>query len=466
MLKRLLAFMKIYYQIKIEFLLIHVVWRFNMSNKELLLEKIKNKTAVIGVVGLGYVGLPLAVEKAKAGYKVIGFDVQSSKVEMVNSGHNYIGDVVDEELKDLVEAGKLVATSDFSFVRDVDAVAICVPTPLDKYKQPDITYVVNSSKSIAQYLHAPMLVVLESTTYPGTTEEVLKPILEESGLKCGEDFFLAFSPERVDPGNKLYKTKNTPKVVGGYTKDCSEIAALLYRNVLEGEVYTVSSPAVAEMEKILENTFRNINIALANEMAILCKRMGIDVWEVIEAAKTKPYGFMAFYPGPGLGGHCIPLDPFYLSWKAKEFDYHTRLIEVSGEINDSMPEFVVDNAMKLLNEQKKAMNGSKVLLLGVAYKNDIDDFRESPALKVIEHLEKHGAIVYVDDPYIPEFKYKGEYRKTIDWRHEIDTADLVIITTNHSCYPYEEIVERASIIYDTRNATKDVKNNRDKIHRL
>lgn len=295
---------------------------------------------------------------------------------------------------------------------------------------------------------------------------MLKPILEESGLKCGEDFFLAFSPERVDPGNKQFKTKNTPKVVGGYTKQCTEIAALLYKNVLEGEVFTVSSPAVAEMEKILENTFRNINIALANEMAILCKRMGIDVWEVIDAAKTKPYGFMAFYPGPGLGGHCIPLDPFYLSWKAREFDYHTKLIEVSGEINDSMPEFVVDNAMKLLNQNKKAMNGSKVLLLGVAYKNDIDDFRESPALKVLENLEKHGAIVSVDDPYIPEFKYKGEIRKTIDWKQEIDSADIVIITTNHSCYPYEEIVERAAIIYDTRNATKDVKNNRHKIHKL
>jgi len=466
MLKRLLAFIKIYYQKEFDLGTIPLAWRFNMSNKEILIEKIKNKTAVIGVVGLGYVGLPLAVEKAKAGYKVIGFDVQDSKVEMVNSGHNYIGDIVDEELKDLVEAGQLVATSDFSFVKDVDAVAICVPTPLDIYKQPDITYVVNSSKSIAKYLHAPMLVVLESTTYPGTTEEVLKPILEESGLKCGEDFFLAFSPERVDPGNKQFKTKNTPKVVGGYTKQCTEIAALLYKNVLEGEVFIVSSPAVAEMEKILENTFRNINIALANEMAILCKRMGIDVWEVIDAAKTKPYGFMAFYPGPGLGGHCIPLDPFYLSWKAREFDYHTKLIEVSGEINDSMPEFVVDNAMKLLNQNKKAMNGSKVLLLGVAYKNDIDDFRESPALKVLENLEKHGAIVSVDDPYIPEFKYKGEIRKTIDWKQEIDSADIVIITTNHSCYPYEEIVERAAIIYDTRNATKDVKNNRHKIHKL
>jgi UDP-N-acetyl-D-glucosamine dehydrogenase len=302
-----------------------------MSTKEKLIEKIQNRTAVIGVVGLGYVGLPLAVEKAKAGYKVIGFDIQQSRCDMVNQGKNYIGDVVDEELADIVKNGMLVATTDYSKITEVDAVAIAVPTPLDKYKQPDVSYVVNSTESVAKYLHPGMLIVLESTTYPGTTEEIVKPILENTGLKCGEDFFLAFSPERVDPGNKIYKTKNTPKVVGGVTKDCTEIAAMLYRNVLEGEIFTVSSPAVAEMEKILENTFRNINVALANEMAILCSRMGIDVWEVIEAAKTKPYGFMAFYPGPGLGGHCIPIDPFYLTWKAREYDYHTRLIEISGD---------------------------------------------------------------------------------------------------------------------------------------
>ncbi len=322
--------------------------------KKDLITKLENKTAKLGVVGLGYVGLPLAVEKAKAGFEVIGFDVQDKKVESVNEGKNYIGDIVDNELADLVKEGKLKATTDFSFVSEVDAVAICVPTPLDLYKQPDISYVVSSTKSIAKYLHKGMLVVLESTTYPGTTEEVLKPILEETGFKCGEDFFLGFSPERVDPGNKQFKTKNTPKVVGGCTEDCTEVAAMLYRSVLEGEVYVVSSPAVAEMEKILENTFRNINIGLANEMAILCKKMNIDVFEVIDAAKTKPYGFMAFYPGPGLGGHCIPLDPFYLEWKAKEYDFHTRLIEVSGEINDRMPEFVVENAMKLLNEDKKS----------------------------------------------------------------------------------------------------------------
>lgn len=434
--------------------------------KDELIMKLKNRTAKLGVVGLGYVGLPLAVEKAKAGYDVIGFDVQEKKVELVSNGENYIGDIVDEDLKALVTSGKLKATTDFSFVAEVDAVSICVPTPLDKYKQPDLSYVINSSKSVAKYLHKGMLIVLESTTYPGTTEEVLKPILEESGLKCGEDFFLAFSPERVDPGNKEFKTKNTPKVVGGCTPACTEVAAILYRSVLQSDVMEVSSPAVAEMEKILENTFRNINIALANEMAILCKKMGIDVWEVIEAAKTKPYGFMAFYPGPGLGGHCIPLDPFYLSWKAKEYDYHTRLIETSGEINDYMPEFVVENTMKLLNQDKKALNGSNVLLIGAAYKNDIDDIRESPVLKVIEHLEKNGANVYYNDPFIPKFKHNGKEYVSIGWKENINNMDIVIITTNHSCYEYQEIVDNAKILYDTRNATKNVKNNREKINKL
>lgn len=434
--------------------------------KDELLLRLKNKTAKLGVVGLGYVGLPLAVEKAKAGYKVIGFDVQNIKVDMVNEGKNYIGDIIDTELETLVKEGKLKATTDFSFVKDVDTVCICVPTPLDLYKQPDLSYVVNSTKSVAEYIHRGMLVVLESTTYPGTTKEVVKPILEETGLKCGEDFFLAFSPERVDPGNKEFKTKNTPKVVGGCTSECTEVAAMLYRSVLESDVKEVSSPAVAEMEKILENTFRNINIALANEMAMLCKRMGIDVWEVIEAAKTKPYGFMPFYPGPGLGGHCIPLDPFYLEWKAKEYDFHTKLIETAGQINDVMPEFVVDNAMKLLNTHKKAMNGAKVLLMGVAYKNDIDDMRESPVLKVIEHLEKNGALISYNDPYIPEFKHNGKEFKSVEWENTIEDADIVIITTNHSCYDYEGIVEKAKLLYDTRNATKDVKNNREKINKL
>ena len=385
---------------------------------------------------------------------------------MVNEGKNYIGDVVDDELANLVKSKKLTATSDFSFVKDVDCISICVPTPLDLYKQPDLSYVVNSSKSVAEYAHKGMLVVLESTTYPGTTEEVLKPLFEEKGLKCGEDFFLAFSPERVDPGNKKFKTKNTPKVVGGCTPDCTEIAAALYRNVLQGDIYTVSSPAVAEMEKIFENTFRNINIALSNEMAILCKRMKIDIWEVIDAAKTKPYGFMAFYPGPGIGGHCIPLDPFYLTWKAREYDYLTKLIETSGEINDYMPQFVMENAMQLLNTQKKAMNGARVFLLGVAYKKDIDDLRESPVLKVIEHLEKNGADVVYNDPFIPEFKHNGKTYKSYDFEKGLNEADIVIITTDHSCYDYQHVVDTAKLLYDTRNATKNVLNNREKIHKL
>ena len=359
----------------------------------------------------------------------------------------------------MVETGYLRATSDFDFISGVDAVAICVPTPLDKYQQPDISYVKSSTESVARHVHPGMLVVLESTTYPGTTQELLKPILEQSGLKCGEDFFLAFSPERVDPGNKQYKTKNTPKVVGGITPDCTRIAASLYRNVLDGGVYEVSSPAVAEMEKLLENTYRNINIGLANEMAIICNRMGINVWEVIDAAKTKPYGFQAFYPGPGLGGHCIPLDPFYLTWKAREYDYHTRLIETSGEINTGMPEYVVDRVMKVLNRNKKAMNGAKVLVLGVAYKNDIDDYRESPALNVIDHLIEQGAETVYYDPFIPEYKHKGkihtgEKELTDDL---IRNADIVVICTAHTCFDYDHIQKLAQEIFDTRNAMKDVK---------
>lgn len=424
---------------------------------DVLKEKIEKKTAVMGVVGLGYVGLPLAVEKAKVGYPVIGFDVQASKVQMVNQGINYIGDVVDDELKDIVEKGVLRATVDYSQISDTDAVMICVPTPLDKFQQPDISYVENSTREIAKYLKPGMLVVLESTTYPGTTEEVVMPILEETGLKCGQDFFLAFSPERVDPGNKFYNTKNTPKVVGGVTPRCTKLAADLYRNVLEGDVFEASNPKVAEMEKILENTFRNINIALANEMALLCERMGIDVWEVIEAAKTKPYGFMAFYPGPGLGGHCIPIDPYYLTWKAREFDYHTRLIEIAGEINSYMPEFVVERTMKILNRFRKSLNGAKVLLLGVAYKNDIDDLRESPALRVIEHLEKNGANILYHDPFIPEFKHNNKNYKSIKLTEEyLKLVDIAIITTDHSNVDYQFVVDNVTVVFDTRNATKNV----------
>src|SRR5690606_12227623 len=311
-----------------------------MKHQELM-NKIDSKEAVVGVVGLGYVGLPLAVEKAKAGYRVIGFDVQQKRVDMVNQGVNYIGDVVNEDLKEMVDKGMLTSTTNYAEIQEVDAVAICVPTPLDQHQQPDTSYVRSSAMEIAKFAREGMLVVLESTTYPGTTEEIIVPILKEKGFVPGETIFIAYSPERVDPGNKHYNTKNTPKVVGGVTANCTAVASSLYRHVLEGDVHEVSSPAVAEMEKIFENTFRHINIALANEMALLCDRMGIDVWEVIDAAKTKPYGFMAFYPGPGLGGHCIPIDPFYLTWKAREYNYHTRLIEIAGEINNAMPEFVV-----------------------------------------------------------------------------------------------------------------------------
>ena len=427
--------------------------------KKQLLEKIKDKDITVGVVGLGYVGLPLAVEKAKAGFKTIGFDVQNTKVDLVNSGHNYIGDVVDDDLKQIVEFGMLRATSDFSFVKDVDFIAICVPTPLDSHQQPDISYVKSSAEEIAKHITKGTMVVLESTTYPGTTEELLKPILESSGLKCGEDFYLGFSPERVDPGNKQFKTKNTPKVVGAIGDDAREVIAAMYREVLEGDVYEVSSTAVAEMEKILENTYRNINIGLANEMAILCNRMGIDYWEVVDAAKTKPYGFQAFYPGPGLGGHCIPLDPYYLSWKAREYGFHTSMIESSMMVNDKMPEYCVERAMSILNRYKKALNGSRVLVLGVAYKNDIDDYRESPAIRVIEKLKEAGADTDFFDPWITEYQDKGQVFKGISEINEdiITGYDLILIAAAHTNIDYDMIQKNAKVVFDTRNAMKNIK---------
>ena len=429
--------------------------------KEALLKKIENREITVGVVGLGYVGLPLAVEKAKAGFKTIGFDVQEEKVNLVNEGHNYIGDVVDSDLKKLVEAEMLSATTDFSFVKDVDFIAICVPTPLDKHQQPDISYVKNSTIEIAKYMTKGTMVVLESTTYPGKTEELIKPLLEEgSGLKCGEDFYLGFSPERVDPGNKEFKTKNTPKVVGAIGKDATETISAMYRAVLEGDVYEVSSPAVAEMEKILENTYRNINIGLVNELAILCDKMGISLWEVIDAAKTKPYGFQAFYPGPGLGGHCIPLDPYYLSWKAREFGFHTSMIESSMMINDKMPEYCVERAMRILNGHKKALNGAKVLVLGVAYKQDIDDYRESPAIPVIDILKENGADVEFFDPYISSFKENGIIMEGIPSIDEdiIAQYDLVMITCGHTNVDYDMIQKNAKAIFDTKNVMQGIAN--------
>lgn len=436
--------------------------------KETLIKKIENHEIVVGVVGLGYVGLPLAVEKAKAGFKTIGFDVQQEKVDLVNQGHNYIGDVVDDDLVKLVNAKQLSATSDFSFVNDVDFIAICVPTPLDSHQQPDISYVKDSTIAISRYLKPGTMVVLESTTYPGTTEELIKPILEEgSGLTCGEDFYLGFSPERVDPGNKQFKTKNTPKVVGAIGKDATEVIAKMYREVLVGDVHEVSSPAVAEMEKILENTYRNINIGLVNELAILCDRMNISLWEVVDAAKTKPYGFQAFYPGPGLGGHCIPLDPYYLTWKAREYGFHTSMIEASMMINDKMPEYCVDRAAKVLNRAKKALNGSKVLVLGVAYKADIDDYRESPAIDVIEILQREGANVDFFDPYIPKFRAHGkEYVGIADISPEvISSYDIVFVAAAHTNVDYDMIEQNAQAIFDSKNAMKDVKN-REKIEVL
>lgn len=423
-----------------------------------LKDKILSKTSTMGVVGLGYVGLPLAVEKAKAGFHVIGFDVQKQKVDMVNAGYNYIGDVVNEDLQKIVSSGLLRATENFAEVAGCDCVCIAVPTPLDSHQQPDISYVKASSESIVPYLHRDMLIVLESTTYPGTTEELLKPIFESTGLKCGQDFYLAFSPERVDPGNLIYKTKNTPKVVGGCTPECTDIAATMYELILEAPIHRVSSPAIAEMEKILENTYRNVNIGLINELAMLCDRMGISIWEVVEAAKTKPYGFQPFYPGPGLGGHCIPLDPYYLSWKAREYGFHTSMIESSMMVNDRMPAYCVTRMMEILNRHKVVMNGAKVLVLGVAYKQDIDDYRESPALKVIEELQKHGADVKYFDPWVKSFKHDGLQMQGEPELTEalLRNADIVVVTTAHTNVDYAFVQRHARVVFDTKNAMKAV----------
>ena len=427
--------------------------------KNQLLHDIEGRQIHIAVIGLGYVGLPLAVEKAKAGFKTIGFDIQQKRVDMVNRGENYIGDVVQEDLASLVRNEMFKATTDYSLISECDFIAICVPTPLDAYQQPNISYVKSSVQEIAKYLKKGSIVVLESTTYPGTTEELVKPLLEQgSGLVCGEDFYLGFSPERVDPGNLLYKTKNTPKVVGGIGKDATEVIAAMYRAVLSSDVHEVSSPAVAEMEKILENTYRNVNIGLVNELAQLCHKMGISIWEVIDAAKTKPYGFQAFYPGPGLGGHCIPLDPYYLSWKAREYEFHTSMIESSMMINDRMPEYTVERASKILNRFKKSLNGSKVLVLGVAYKQDIDDYRESPALKVIEILESEGAEVTYYDPWVREYRFKDKTKQGIGelTQEVLQSSDLVMITTAHSNVDYSFVQQHAKAIFDTKNVMKNI----------
>lgn len=414
-----------------------------------LAEKIRNKTAKIAVIGAGYVGLPLALGYARRGFFVTAIDDNVQKVGKLNDGINYI--TPDEELKGLVEGKKLSATTDYSILKDSDVITICVPTPLTKHKEPDISYVVSVTEQIKKYLHKGHIVVLESTTYPGTTEEVILPRLQSTGLVVGEEFYLAFSPERVDPGNPVYNTYNTPKIIGGVTKACTELTKLLYEQIID-VVHTTASPREAEMVKLLENIFRCVNIAMVNEMALLCKKMGIDIWEVIEKASTKPFGFMPFYPGPGLGGHCIPIDPFYLTWKAREYDFHTKFIELAGEINDSMPYHVVAMTIDAMATQRKSLNGAKVLVLGAAYKKDIDDFRESPSLKIIELLEEKGALVDYNDEFITSLNVKGRIMNSVSWKNLKD-YDCVIIATSHSYYDYQQIISESKIVIDTHNAT-------------
>jgi UDP-N-acetyl-D-glucosamine dehydrogenase len=412
--------------------------------------KIANRTARVGIVGLGYVGLPLAVEYAKAGFSVTGIDLSTTKTDSVNAGKSYIGDIHDDELAPLVAAGKLRATTDFSAIADLDTVNICVPTPLRKTKDPDMSYIVAATQDIAKYFHPGMLIILESTTYPGTTDELVLPMLEKTGLKVGVDFFLCFSPERVDPGNAKFQTKNIPKVVGGTTPACTEIGRLFYCQALE-KVVPVSSTQVAEMVKLLENTFRMINIGLVNEIAIMCNGMDINVWEVIEAAATKPFGFMPFYPGPGLGGHCIPIDPFYLSWKSKQAGIEARFIELAGQINGQMPHFVVEKIQNALNDHTKPVRGSKVHIYGVSYKRDIADVRESPALDIMLLLQRRGALISYTDPHVPTLRLDGlELTST----KAFEDADCVVIVTDHTNFDYAGLVERAKLIVDTRNALK------------
>jgi len=422
-----------------------------------LLERIEKREAKIAVIGLGYVGLPLAVEQAKAGFSVIGIDRNAERVAMVNQGENYIPDVLIDDLAAVVSEGRLKAVQDFSAVGGVDILMICVPTPLDKNKQPDTRYIEGVVDLSLPHLHSGQLVVLESTTYPGTTEEVILPRIESRGMKVGQDIYLAFSPERVDPGNPNYKTKNTPKVVGGVSPTCTTMAKALYEQVIEAEVFAASSPRVAEMTKLLENVFRIVNISLVNELALLCEKMGIDIWEVIEAAKTKPFGFMPFYPGPGLGGHCIPLDPFYLSWKAKEYDFTTRFIELAGQISDAMPYYVAHRVLELLNKRGKPLKGANVLLVGLAYKRDVDDPRQSPAVKIARLLEKQGATLSYHDPYIPQIDQEDLILTSKPLTAELLAAqDIVLISTGHSNIDYRTVVDHASLVFDTRNATQGI----------
>ncbi len=425
-----------------------------------LIDLIRKRNARIGIIGLGYVGLPLVVEFSSAGFDVTGFDLDSTKVRKLRRGISYIGHIPSSKIRECVKKGKFTPTDDFSLIREVDCIIICVPTPLNEHREPDLSYVVSTTRTVAGHLRKGQLVILESTTYPGTTDEVMRPILEEGGLKAGKDFFLAYSPEREDPNNREFSTRTIPKVVGGYTKDCLMAAETLYGTIIEKTV-PVSSTKTAEATKLLENIYRAVNIALVNEMKMLFDRMGIDVWEVIEASKTKPFGFQAFYPGPGLGGHCIPIDPFYLTWKAREYDFNTRFIELAGEINTFMPYFVLQKTVKALNERGKSIRGAKILILGLAYKRDVDDIRESPSLKLIELFRKEGARVDYNDPHIPEThrmrKYDFKMKSVELSAGKLRRYDCVVIATDHSFYDYPFIVKHASLVIDTRNATAGIR---------
>jgi len=416
-------------------------------------KKILQHSAKVGIIGLGYVGLPLAVEFARAGFDVTGIEIDKDKVRMINRGECYIQDVNQSELKELVKNNRLTATGDFSVLKETDAVSICVPTPLRKTRDPDISYILAAVEEIAKYIHRGQLVVLESTTYPGTTREIILPKLANKKFLVGRDFYLAFSPERIDPGNKQYTLKNTPKIVSGITRKCTQITSLLYKQIID-EVVPVSSTESAEMVKLLENTFRIVNVGLVNEVALICDRLKLDTWEVIDAATTKPFGFMPFYPGPGLGGHCVPVDPHYLSWKLRALNFYARFIELAGEINSKMPEFLVGKIDAALNARKKSINGSKILILGVAYKNNVSDIRESPALDVIRLLKEKGAKVLYNDPYVPMAEGMESIRLT---RSSLRNADCVVITTGHSDYDYKEIIRNARLIIDSRNATKGIR---------
>lgn len=421
-----------------------------------LMAKIADRSAKVVVIGQGYVGLPLAVEVARAGLHVTGFEINSKKVELINSGRSDIDDVSDDVLAPLVQSGMLRATLDSCVIAEADCVAICVPTPLSKTKDPDVSFILNAVEQVEKHLHRDMLVILESTTYPGTTEELIRPKLEASGLKAGEDFYLAFSPERVDPGNPKYGTKNTPRIVGGTTPACTRVAAEFYQTFLD-EVVVVSSTQAAEMVKLLENTFRSVNIGLVNEVALMCDRLNLDVWEIIEAAATKPFGFMPFYPGPGLGGHCIPIDPHYLSWKLKSLNYYARFIELAGDINSHMPEYVVDRIARALNEEAKPIRGANVLALGVAYKRDISDVRESPSLDVIRLLQMRGAKVSYADPHVPSIRMDDTTMSAVPLTEAaLRSADCTVILTNHSDFDYHFICSTAQMVMDCRNATKSV----------